>query len=104
MNAAIRPSVKVGGKEVTPAWVMRRRWSYAGLLYALLIFFALVFMGPLLMAALSSLKVDPLEYPPRLYFEELRPRNWAAAWSLGAQGSGNPWTGGLEPCRHTRCP
>jgi multiple sugar transport system permease protein len=97
MNAAIRPSVKVGGKEVTPAWVMRRRWSYAGLLYALLVFFALIFMGPLLMAALSSLKVDPLEYPPRLYFEELRPRNWAAAWSLGTQGSGNPWTGGLEP-------
>lgn len=96
MSAIVR-SVSVGGKEVTPAWVMRRRWSYAGLIYATLIFFAIFFMGPLLMAALSSLKVDPLEYPPRVYFEELRPRNWAAAWTLGTQGSGNPWTGGLEP-------
>lgn len=96
MSAIVR-NVRVGGKEVTPAWVMRRRWSYAGLIYATLIFFAIFFMGPLLMAALSSLKVDPLEYPPRVYFEELRPRNWAAAWSLGTQGSGNPWTGGLEP-------
>jgi multiple sugar transport system permease protein len=97
MSALARPGARVGGVEVSPAWVMRRRWSYAGLLYALLIFFALIFMGPLLMAALSSLKVDPLEYPPRVYFEELRPRNWAAAWSLGTQGSGNPWTGGLNP-------
>ena len=96
MSAIVR-NVSVGGKEVTPAWVMRRRWSYAGLIYATLIFFAIFFMGPLLMAALSSLKVDPLEYPPRINFEELRPRNWAAAWSLGTQGSGNPWTGGLEP-------
>ena len=96
MSAIVR-NVQVGGKEVTPAWVMRRRWSYAGLIYATLIFFAIFFMGPLLMAALSSLKVDPLEYPPRINFEEMRPRNWAAAWSLGTQGSGNPWTGGLEP-------
>jgi multiple sugar transport system permease protein len=97
MSAAAPVTVRVGGVEVTPAWVMRRRWSYVGLLYAILIFFALFFMGPLLMAALSSLKVDPLEYPPRVAFEELRPRNWAAAWSLGTQGSGNPWTGGLTP-------
>jgi multiple sugar transport system permease protein len=100
MSAITTRAVRVGGKEVTPAWVMRRRWSYAALIYSILLFFAIFFMGPLLMAALSSLKVDPLEYPPRVYFEELRPRNWAAAWSLGSQGSGNPWTGGLTPGRN----
>jgi multiple sugar transport system permease protein len=81
----------------TPDWVMRRRWSYAALIYTLLIFFAIIFMGPLLMAALSSLKTDPLEYPPRLYFEQLRPRNWFAAWQLGSAGSGNPLIGGIKP-------
>ncbi len=88
-------TTRVNGVEVSHAWIARRRWSYAALLYTILVFFAIMFMGPLLMAALSSLKADPLEYPPRLAFEEVAPRNWAAAWSLGAQGSGNPWNGGL---------
>jgi multiple sugar transport system permease protein len=94
---AVRDTARVNGVEVPVAWVARRRWSYAILIYGLLIFFSLIFMGPLLMSALSSLKVDALESPPRLYFEELRPRNWSAAWSLGQQGSGNPWTGGIRP-------
>ena len=93
----VRGTARVNGVEVPAAWVMRRRWSYAALIYGLLLFFAVIFMGPLLMAALSSLKVDSLESPPRIYFEELRPRNWSAAWNLGAQGSGNPWTGGIRP-------
>lgn len=92
-------TTRVRGVEVPAAWIARRRWSYAALLYSLLLFFAIMFMGPLLMAALSSLKADPLEYPPRLAFEEVSPRNWVAAWNLGAQGSGNPWSGGLEPGR-----
>jgi multiple sugar transport system permease protein len=93
----VRETARVNGIEVPATWVMRRRWSYAALIYTLLIFFAIVFMGPLLMAALSSLKVDSLESPPRVYFEELRPRNWSAAWNLGIQGSGNPWNGGIRP-------
>ncbi len=92
-------TTRVNGVEVPAAWLARRRWSYAALLYALLLFFAIAFMAPLLMAALSSLKADPLEYPPRIAFEEVSPRNWVTAWGLGASGSGNPWTGGLTPGR-----
>jgi multiple sugar transport system permease protein len=87
----------VGGKEVSAEWVARRRWAKAGILYFLLIFFSIIFMGPLLVAAISSLKVDPLEYPPRLNFEEIRPSNWGAAWKLGLAGNNNPWTGGFAP-------
>ncbi len=97
MNSALTNTVRVNGVEVPMAWVMRRRWSYAILIYGLLLLFSVIFMGPLLMGALSSLKVDSLESPPRVYFEELRPRNWAAAWSLGTKGSGNPWIGGIRP-------
>jgi multiple sugar transport system permease protein len=97
MSLATAPVTRVGGVEVPAAWIARRRWSYAALIYTILILCAILFMGPLLMAMLSSLKVDPSESPPRIYFEELRPRNLAAAWNLGVQGSGNPWTGGLNP-------
>jgi multiple sugar transport system permease protein len=80
-----------------PRAVMRRRVSFAIMFYGLLIFFAMLFMGPLLMAALSSLKTDALETPPRIWFEQLAPRNWSAAWTLGQQASGNPLIGGARP-------
>jgi multiple sugar transport system permease protein len=95
-TASEKPSSNIGGVEVSPAWVMRRRWSFAFLIYTLLILFSIVFMGPLLMAGLSSLKTDALETPPRLFFEQLYPRNWSAAWNLGAKGNGNPWAGGIR--------
>jgi multiple sugar transport system permease protein len=94
---SVRNTARVGGVEVTQAWVNRRRVSFAILIYSLLIFFAVLFMGPLLMAALSSLKTDALETPPRILFEQLSPRNWGAAWTLGQQSSGNPWVGGARP-------
>jgi multiple sugar transport system permease protein len=98
MNAeVIRATMMVNGLEVDARWVARRRWAKAGILYFLLIFFSIIFMGPLLVAAISSLKVDPLEYPPRLNFEEIRPSNWGAAWKLGLAGNNNPWTGGFAP-------
>jgi multiple sugar transport system permease protein len=97
MSAPSQKIVRFQGVEVTENWLARRRWSYALLIYGLLLFFAIIFMGPLLMGAISSLKIDPLESPPRVYFEELRPRNWSAAWTLGSQSSGNPWTGGIRP-------
>lgn len=78
-------------------WLARRRWSRAGLVYLTLILCSFVFMGPLLFATLSSLKTDPLEYPPRLLFEQLNPANWAAAWTLGRAGSGDGWLGGFAP-------
>lgn len=80
-----------------PRWLARRRWARAGWVYLALIVFSIVFMGPLLIGTLSSLKTNPLEYPPRLNFEQVRPRNWAAAWGLGSAGGGDPWFGGLAP-------
>lgn len=77
--------------------VARRRWARAGLVYLLLLLFSLVFIGPLVFGALSSLKTDPTEYPPRLLPEQLNPRNWVAAFRLGQQGSADGFLGGFAP-------
>jgi multiple sugar transport system permease protein len=78
-------------------WLARRRWSRAGLVYLLMLIFSLAFLGPLLFATISSLKPDPLEYPPTLRPPQLAPANWAAAASLGRQGAGAPLWGGFAP-------
>jgi multiple sugar transport system permease protein len=78
-------------------WQARRRWARAGIVYTVMLAFAILFMGPLLFATVSSLKVDPLEYPPSLNIPQLYPKNWSAASSLGAAGSGNAFLGGFAP-------
>jgi multiple sugar transport system permease protein len=78
-------------------WQARRRWARAGIVYTVMLAFAILFMGPLLFATISSLKVDPLEYPPTLNIPQLYPKNWAAASRLGVAGSGNPFLGGFAP-------
>lgn len=78
-------------------WQARRRWARAGIVYTVMIAFAILFMGPLLFATVSSLKVDPLEYPPTLNIPQFYPKNWAAASRLGVAGSGNPFLGGFAP-------
>jgi multiple sugar transport system permease protein len=78
-------------------WQARRRWARAGLVYALMLLFAIVFVGPLLFAAVSSLKTDPLEYPPSLDVPQLRAKNWSAASRLGVAGAGDRWFGGFAP-------
>ncbi len=78
-------------------WQARRRWARAGLVYALMLAFAIVFVGPLLFATLSSLKTDPLEYPPTLAIPQLQLRNWTAAAQLGQAGAGDRWFGGFAP-------
>lgn len=78
-------------------WQARRRWARAGIVYATLLFFALIFLGPLLFAAVSSLRTDPLAHPPTLAIPQLSPRNWAAAANLGQAGAGNRWWGGFAP-------
>jgi multiple sugar transport system permease protein len=83
--------------RVLDRWHARRRWARAGLVYAVMLFFAIVFLGPILFAALSSLKTDPLEYPPRLLIPQLQPKNWAAAAQLGAAGAGDRLFGGFAP-------
>jgi multiple sugar transport system permease protein len=78
-------------------WQARRRWARAGIVYTVMLAFAILFMGPLLFATISSLKVDPLEYPPSLSIPQLYPKNWSAASRLGVAGSGNPFLGGFAP-------
>ena len=75
----------------------RRAWARAGLVYTLLLVFSLFFMGPFLFATISSLKDDPVEWPPRLDPPQLKPANWAAAWRLGKAGGGSGWFGAFGP-------
>lgn len=78
-------------------WQARRRWARAGLIYAVMLAFAIVFVGPLLFAAVSSLRTDPLAHPPTLAIPQLQPSNWAAAARLGQAGAGDRWFGGFAP-------
>jgi multiple sugar transport system permease protein len=78
-------------------WLARRRWARVGIVYVLMLFFSILFLGPLLFAALSSLKDDPLEYPPKLLIPQLSPQNWSAAARLGRAGNGAPLWGGFAP-------
>ena len=52
-------------------WLKRRRWARAAIVYVLMLLFSILFLGPLLFATLSSLKVDPLEYPPAVAIPQL---------------------------------
>lgn len=79
------------------AWQARRRWARAGITYVVMLLFAILFLGPLLFATLSSLKTDPLEYPPTLAIPQLSPQNWGAAARLGRAGAGDRWWGGFAP-------
>lgn len=85
--------------HVDPKWVDRRRIARAAFVYVLLGAMAVLVMAPLLYAALSSFKANPLEWPPSLVIPRLQPSNWAAAWNLGIQGGGDGWTGGWAPGR-----
>src|SRR5690606_12626063 len=93
-EAPVRPRLPPGEAE---RWLARRRWSRAGLVYLLMLIFSLLFLGPLLFATISSLKTNPLSYPPTLTPPQLSPANWAAAASLGRQGAGAPLWGGFAP-------
>jgi multiple sugar transport system permease protein len=92
MRTELQPS-----SSVNPQWLARRHWARAAWIYGTLLFFSLIFIGPLAIGTLSSLKTNPDEYPPRLYFEQLKPSNWGAAWGLGNAGANDPWFGGFAP-------
>ncbi|ADI15975.1 carbohydrate ABC transporter permease [Truepera radiovictrix] len=78
-------------------WQARRRWARVGIVYTVMLIFSILFLGPLLFAALSSLREDPLEYPPTLAIPQLNPRNWAAGAALGRAGANAPLWGGFAP-------
>jgi multiple sugar transport system permease protein len=84
-------------REELNRWMARRRWARAGIVYTVMLAFAIIFLGPLLFAAVSSLKTNPLEYPPSLAVPQLSPRNWVNAARLGRLGGGGPILGGFAP-------
>jgi multiple sugar transport system permease protein len=90
-------SAHAARRQERERWDARRRWSRAGFAYLLLIFFSILFLGPLLFAALSSVKTDPLAYPPTLLSPQLSPANWATAAKLGREGANAPLWGGFAP-------
>ncbi|AZR74947.1 ABC transporter permease [Anoxybacter fermentans] len=77
--------------------IRRRRWANVGAVYLLLLIFSIGFMGPFLFAALSSLKDDPLEWPPRITVNQLKLSNWIAAYKLGKAGGGGGFFGAFAP-------
>ena len=95
--SAATPLAAARRARETLRWEARRRWARAGIVYVLMLLFSLVFLGPLLFATLSSLKTDPLEYPPRIAVPQLSPANWATAARLGRAGARAPLWGGFAP-------
>ncbi len=89
-------ALKKADGDIT-GWMARRRWARVGIVYSVMILFAIILVGPMLFAALSSLKVNPLEYPPSLRIPELNPRNWVTAAQLGRAGAGDAFQGGFAP-------
>ncbi len=96
-RSAPRGAETFGSRAEFERWHARRRWARAGLVYLAMLFFAVVLLGPILFAALSSVKTNPLEYPPNLNVPQLSPANWSAAARLGAAGGGGRWFGGFAP-------
>ncbi|AZI44602.1 carbohydrate ABC transporter permease (plasmid) [Deinococcus psychrotolerans] len=93
--SARQPAKAGKGEE----WLARRRWAKAGWLYLFMIVMSFFFLGPFLMGLLSSLKDNPNEYPPRLIIPQVTPEFIGKAYSLGVQGGGDGWNGGLKPGR-----
>ena len=79
------------------AFLQRRRWAKVGVTYVLMLVFMMIFLSPLLFSALSSVKTNPLEYPPNLNIPQLNPVNWFKAGSMAARAGGSSLTGGFAP-------
>jgi multiple sugar transport system permease protein len=96
-SIAREPNVHHRSEREMERWHAQRRWARAGIVYTVMLAFAIVFVGPLLFAFLSSLRTDPLDYPPTLNIPQLWPENWSAAAQLGVAGAGDRWFGGFAP-------
>ncbi|PTA68357.1 carbohydrate ABC transporter permease [Deinococcus arcticus] len=99
MTAALEQVPAHQTPQARDRWLARRRWARAGWLYAFMLVMSFFFLGPFVTGLLSSLKDNPNEYPPTLNIPQLTPQFIGRAWSLGVQGSGDGWQGGLTPGR-----
>ncbi|WP_248446320.1 carbohydrate ABC transporter permease [Sinorhizobium meliloti] len=80
-----------------PASALRRRQLAArAWLYMTFLAVATVMAGMFVLAFMASLKVDPLERPFRIYFDQINPAAWIAAARLGHEGAGDALWGGFS--------
>ena len=96
-QAAARTNAHYRAAQDIERWQARRRRARAGIVYTVMLVFSILFLGPLLFATVSSLKENPLEYPPTLAIPQLSPRNWSAGADLGRAGNDAPLWGGFAP-------
>jgi len=75
----------------------RQRLFRVAVAYFLLLLFSIMFVGPFFFALISSLKDDPLEWPPKLTVNQLKPANWVAAYRLAKAGCGKGFFGEFAP-------
>jgi len=84
-------------RRMPPEALKRRQFFALGWTYLVIIAVATVMLGTFLVAFMASLKIDPLERPFRLIFDQINPMAWVAAADLGRQGADDPWWGGFAP-------
>lgn len=84
-------------QRLPPEALRRRQFFGLAWVYLVIIAVATVMLGTFLVAFVASLKVDPLERPFKLAFDQVNPFAWVAAADLGGQGAGDPWWGGFAP-------
>ncbi|MGE5575647.1 MAG: carbohydrate ABC transporter permease [Syntrophothermus sp.] len=68
-----------------------------GAIYLFLLILSILFIGPFFFAFLSSIKDDPLEWPPKLSINQFKFKNLAAAYQLGRAGGGGGFFGEFTP-------
>lgn len=86
------------GRVRLPLSALRRRQvAAAGWIYLVYIAVGTLMLGTFVIAFVASLKVDPLERPFRLVFDQMVPAKWLSAAELGREGSGDMWWGGFAP-------
>ncbi|MDK1389883.1 carbohydrate ABC transporter permease [Sinorhizobium sp. 8-89] len=88
----------VPSRRRLPASALRRRQlAVSAWLYLTFLAVATIMAGTFVLAFMASLKVDPMERPFRLYFDQLNPAAWIAAARLGQEGAGDVLWGGFSP-------
>ena len=75
----------------------RRRWANVGAVYVFLLVLSIIFIGPIVFAAISSFKDNPLEWPPRITTNQFKFTNWVGAYKLAKAGGGGGFFGEFTP-------
>jgi multiple sugar transport system permease protein len=94
---AAHPPLAIVRPRLPPEALRRRQIFGIAWSYLIIIAVATVMLGTFVIAFTASLKVDPLERPFKLIFDQVNPIAWVAAADLGRQGAGDSWWGGFAP-------